>query len=372
MSNPNDTIHHELALSLVPKIGPAIFRGILAYSGDAKNFLKIPKGKAEKIPRISKQIISIRNEFESNLKVAEQIINDCLKKDIQVITFSSKAFPERLKNIEDFPLALFVKGNADLNPSRTIGIVGTRNCTEYGRSVTKKVIEDLIPYKPTIISGLAYGIDIEAHRAALQYDLPTIGVLGSSVDSVYPSVHKNTAKEMLEMGGLISEYLPGSQMHPSNFPQRNRIIAGLSDALVVVEAAIKGGALITAEIAFGYNKEVFAIPGNLQSPLSEGCNNLISKMKASIYTGVKNIEEALSWSKENPQESRFNKEKSWISLPKEEQDILKLIKDKGEIEIDQLAILTNLSNTSLSSKLLNLEFEGLIKSKPGKRYALVF
>jgi DNA processing protein len=372
MSNPNDTIHHELALSLVPKIGPAIFRGILSYAGDAKNFLKLPKGKAEKIPRISKQIISIRNDFESKLNIADQIINDCQKKGIRVVTFSSDSFPERLKNIEDFPLALFVKGNADLNPSRTIGIVGTRNCTEYGRNITRKVIEDLLPYKPTVISGLAYGIDIEAHRAALQFDLPTIGVLGSSVDTIYPSIHKHTAKEMLLMGALVSEYLPGSQMHPSNFPQRNRIIAGLSDALIVVEAAIKGGALITAEIAFGYNKEVFAIPGNLQSPLSEGCNNLISKMKAAIYTGVQNIEEVLSWSKENPQESRFNKEKSWTNFPKEEQEILNLIKQKGEIEIDQLAILTDLSYSILSSKLLNLEFEGLIKSKPGKRYALAF
>ncbi|MFD2037429.1 DNA-processing protein DprA [Belliella marina] len=371
MSNPNETLQYELALSLVPKIGPAVFRGILAYAGSAENFLKITKGKAEKIPRIGKQIVAIRNEFESNLKFADQILNDCLRKNIKIVTFSSSDFPERLKNIEDFPLALFVKGNASLNPSRTIGIVGTRNCTEYGRSVTKKVIEDLVPYQPTIISGLAYGIDIEAHRAALQYDLPTIGVLGSAVDNIYPSLHKNTANEMMGKGGLMSEYKPGSKMHSSNFPQRNRIIAGLSDALIVVEAAIKGGALITAEIAYGYNKEIFAIPGNLQSPLSEGCNNLISKMKASIFTGVENIEEALSWSKENPQESRFNREKIWLTLPEDEQAVLKILKEKGEIEIDQLSLLTNLSNSILSSKLLNLEFEGLIKVLPGKRYSLV-
>ncbi len=371
MSNPNENILYDLALSLVPKIGPAIYRNILAYAGDSKNFLSISKGKASKIPRINSKVLEIRNQFENNLSKADQIINDCVKKDIQLCTFSSTDYPLRLKSIEDFPLVIFKKGKCDLNPARSIGIVGTRSCTEYGRSATRKIIEDLVPYQPTIISGLAYGIDIEAHRVALQFNLPTIAFLGSSVDNIYPAIHKNIAKEMLLSGGLASEYSPGTNMHPSNFPQRNRLIAGLSDALVVVEAAAKGGALITAEIAYGYNKEVFAVPGNLQSPLSEGCNKLISKMKASIYTGVKDIEEVLSWSKDNPNESPFTKEKNWSNLPQEEQIILKLIKEKGEIEIDHLASLTQLSNSMLSSKLLNLEFEGLIRSLPGKRYRLI-
>ncbi|SNS26691.1 DNA processing protein [Belliella buryatensis] len=370
MSSPNETTLHELALSLVPNIGPAVFRSILAYAGDAKGFLNISKGKASKISRISNKVVEIRNQFEKNLPIAEKTLNDCLKKEIQVSTFSSLDYPLRLKGIDDFPLVIYKKGICDLNPSRSIGIVGTRSCTEYGRAVTKKIIEELAPYQPTIISGLAYGIDIDAHRAALQNDLPTIAFMGSSVDNIYPAIHKSTAKEMCLSGGLASEYAPGTTMHPSNFPQRNRLIAGMSDALIVVEAAIKGGALITAEIAYGYNKEVFAVPGNLQSQHSEGCNKLISKMKASIFTGVRDIEEALSWSKENPSESQFSKEKKWSMLPVEDQQILKLIKEKQSVEIDQLAMLTDISLPLLASKLLNLEFEGMIRSLPGKRYSL--
>ncbi|MCH7401906.1 DNA-processing protein DprA [Belliella kenyensis] len=370
MSNPSENLKYELALSLVPKIGPAVFRSILAHAGSAKGFLDITKGKASKISRISSSIIEIRKQFEDNLPKADQIISQCIKKDIGIISFSSDDYPLRLKNIDDFPLIMFKKGKCDLNPTRSVGIVGTRTCTEYGKSVTRKIIEDLAPYKPTIISGLAYGIDIEAHRAALQLDLPTIAFMGSSVDKIYPSAHASIAKEMCHSGGLASEYLPGSTMHPSNFPQRNRLIAGLSDAIVVVEAAIKGGALITAEIAYGYNKEVFAVPGNLQSPHSEGCNKLISKMKASIYTGVSDIEEALSWSKEDPQTSKFTKEKAWSQLPKEDQLILNILKEKGELDIDQLSLQTELNISELASKLLSLEFEGLIRAKPGKRYGL--
>jgi DNA processing protein len=250
--------------------------------------------------------------------------------------------------------------------------VGTRNATEYGKNITKKIIEDMSPYHATVISGMAYGIDIEAHKAALANNLPTLGILGSSVDQIYPALHKNTAEQMIESGsGLISEYPPGTVMHPSNFPKRNRIISGLSDAVIVVEAAQKGGALITAEIAFSYNKEVFAVPGNLLSTFSEGCNNLIRTMKATIYTGPRDLEEALSWSKENL--TTTNTKNKILDLTKyneEEKAVLTILLEKKELEIDQLAILLNISISSLASALLNLEFEGIIKSLPGKKYKL--
>jgi DNA processing protein len=226
-------------------------------------------------------------------------------------------------------------------------------------------------FKPTIISGMAYGIDIEAHRAAMQFDLPTIAVLGSSVNKIYPAIHQNTAMAIMVNGGLMSEYAPGSEMHPSNFPQRNRIIAGLSDAVIVVEAAKKGGALITAEIAYSYNKEVFAVPGNLQSVYSEGCNNLIRTMKASIYTGPKDLEESLSWSKQAPNENQKTGLVDWDKFDKDENKILELLKTNKEIEIDQLAFNLELPISLLASKLLNLEFEGIIKPLPGKKYRLV-
>jgi DNA processing protein len=371
MSKPNETQHHELALSLIPQIGPAVYRNIIAYTGSAYNFLELPNGKAAKIPRISQKLLSLRKEKNAFLKRAEEILEICVKKNIQVITLSDLQFPQRLKGIEDMPMVLFSKGMSDMNPKRTLGIVGTRNASEYGRNITRKIIEDVAPYNPTIISGLAYGIDIEAHKTALQFDLPTLAVLGSSPDQIYPSIHKNTALAMLERGGLISEFMPGSEMHPTNFPKRNRIIAGLSDALIVVEAAKKGGALITAEIAYSYNKEVFAVPGNLQSTYSEGCNNLIRTMKASIFTGLKDLEEALSWSKDSNGVETKSKSESIQDLDDTEKKIYEILMESKEMEIDQLAFRMEIPLSILASKLLNMEFQGLIRSIPGKKYKVI-
>lgn len=371
MSKLNETLHHELALSLIPQIGPAVYRNIIAYTGSAYNFLELPNGKAAKIPRISQKLLSLRKEKTSFLKKAEELLEICLKKNIQVITISDPLFPQRLKSLEDMPMVIFSKGFSDMNPKRTLGIVGTRNASEYGRNITRKIIEDVSPYNPTIISGLAYGIDIEAHKAALQFDLPTLAVMGSSPDQIYPSIHKNTAMAMLDKGGLISEFMPGTEMHPSNFPKRNRIIAGLSDALIVVEAAKKGGALITAEIAYSYNKEVFAVPGNLQSTYSEGCNNLIRSMKASIFTGLKDLEEALSWSKENNGVETKNKNESLQDMDSIEKKIYEILVESKELEIDQLAFQMEIPLSLLASKLLNMEFQGLIRSMPGKKYKII-
>jgi DNA processing protein len=236
--------------------------------------------------------------------------------------------------------------------------------------MTRKIVEDLLPYHPVIVSGLAYGIDIEAHRAALQAGLPTLAVMGSPIDTIYPAAHKKTAQQIQETGLLISEYAPGSKMAPGNFPARNRIIAGLSDALIVVEAAEKGGALITAEISYSYDREVFAVPGNLQSTFSEGCNQLIKKMKAAIYTGPGDIAEALFWSK--PGEENIKKPTLDLSgRDEEEQLILTHLLEKSESEIDLISYATDIPLGILSSKLLSLEFEGIIKSLPGKKFKLM-
>lgn len=373
MSNPNsEDLIFELTLNLIPKIGPSLYRNILAYTGSAKDFFDLPLGKISRIPRLSAKLAEIRKEKDLYMKEASELIYNCDKKGIRILTFSNPDFPARLKVMDDCPMVLYTKGQVNLNPGRSVAIVGTRNATEYGKNITKKIIEDLSPYYVTIISGLAYGVDIEAHKTALANNLPTLGILGSSVDQIYPALHKTTADQMMEnAGGLVSEYPPGTVMHPSNFPRRNRIISGLSDAVIVVEAAQKGGALITAEIAYSYNKEVFAVPGNLLSTYSEGCNNLIRSMKATIYTGPKDLEEALSWSKENL--STSNTKTKMLDLSKyneEEKSILNLLMEKKELEIDQIAILLNVSISSLASNLLNLEFEGLIKSLPGKKYKL--
>jgi DNA processing protein len=364
-----DDLLYDIALSLIPKIGPSVYRNIIAYIGSSKNFFELPERKVLKIPRVSKNLLAIRQQKSELLKQADQLINTCFKKKIDILTFSDTNFPQRLKSIDDSPMLLFKRGNINFNMARTVGIVGTRNVTEYGKSVTRKIVEDLAPYQPTVISGLAYGVDIEAHRCALTSGLPTVGILGSSVDQIYPAIHRSTALQMMEDGGLAGEFPPGTIMHPTNFPRRNRIIAGLSDALIVVEAAKKGGALITAEIAYSYNKEVFAVPGNLQATYSEGCNHLIRNMKASIYTGPKDLEECLSWSKENPSSNK-NHLLDFEKFNDEERQILELLTTEKEMEIDTMALRLKTSVSTLAIQLLNLEFEGVIYSLPGKRYKL--
>lgn len=369
MSAPvNDALADHIALSLIPQIGPGIFKNIISYCGSPKNFFTMPKGKAEKIPGIGPKLLSIRNDYNQYLRLAHQVINDCLKNDVGIHTYLDASYPVRLKSFADSPVILFTKGDITLNPERSIGIVGTRNASDYGKSITRKIVEDLAAYQPTIISGLAYGIDIEAHRAALQFDLPTIGVLGTSLDKIYPAAHKSTAQSMMNRGGLLSEYKIGSELNKANFPQRNRIIAALSDAVIIVEAAIKGGALITAEIAYSYNKEVFAVPGNLQSKYSEGCNNLIRTMKAGIYMGSREIEEALSWTPPGAAPIAKAPALDLNSFEPDEQLILKSLIENKELEIDQLSWMTRLPLSQLASKLLHLEFQGLIKPLPGKKY----
>lgn len=365
-----ESLRYYLALSLAPKVGPGAFKAIVAYSGSPKAFFSLAKGKAAKIPRVGEKLLEIQKQVESLLRKADELIAVCQKRGFEILTLSDLDFPQRLKPLEDGPIVLFAQGKGMLNFERSIGIVGTRSATSYGKTVTRKIIEDLLPYQPVIISGLAYGIDIEAHRAALQVGLPTIAIMGSPLSQIYPAAHKKTAEQLQETGILMSEYAPGSTMVPGNFPARNRIIAGLSDALIVVEAAEKGGALITAEIAFSYNREVFAVPGNLQSPFSEGCNQLIRKMKAGIYTGPGDVAEALFWNKPGEKSSK----KPPLDLNGREADevlILKLLQEKGESEIDQISYQTEIPLGILSSKLLSLEFEGIVKSLPGKKFKLL-
>lgn len=365
-----EDLRYYLALALAPKIGPGVFKAIIAYSGSAEHFFKLPKGKVAKTPKVGEKLISLRNQENELLRKADELISVCLKQNFTILTPFHPGFPRRFKQQEDSPIVIFCQGQSNLNFERSIGIVGTRSATTYGKSATRKIIEDLAVYHPTIISGLAYGIDIEAHRAALAFRLPTIAVLGSPIGRIYPAVHKKTAEAILETGAVISEYAPDSSMVPGNFPARNRIIASLSDALIVVEAAEKGGALITAEIAYSYDKDVFAVPGNLQSQYSEGCNLLIKKMKANIYTGPNDVAEALYWSK--PGEVKTQKPKLDLSnRDKDEVTILTLLQSKTEMEIDLLSLESEIPLGMLSSKLLALEFEGIVKSLPGKKYKLL-
>lgn len=356
-----------VALHFVPGIGDFLVKQLVSYCGSADQVFKQSRGRLLKIPgigEITAEAIRQGKAFDR----AEKEFRKAEREDTEILFFTDRAYPSRLKNIEDAPSLLYVKGNVNLNQPRTIAIVGTRQATSYGKEQVDRLIEELVPYGPLIISGLAYGIDIHAHKQALKHGLNTVGVLGSGVDIIYPAAHKETAKRMTNHGGLITENCFGTQPDAHNFPARNRIIAGLCDALIVVEAAAKGGALITAEIANSYNKDVFAIPGNIGHTYSEGCNKLIKINKASLLMSVKDLEYIMNWNvgseKSSPQLSL-----DLSSLEPEEQSVLKVLQEKNvPMMIDNLSIKTGMGQGLLASLLLSLEFKNVVVSLPGKMY----
>ncbi len=227
--------------------------------------------------------------------MAEKELMQCRKTGTQLLFFNDPEYPARLRPLYDSPVALYAKGNTDFNWPRTVGIVGTRKISEYGKAITENIIRDLVPYQPLVVSGLAYGVDITAHRHCLRNSLATLGVMASGLDVIYPAVHQRTASEMQENGGIVTENALGTKPDFMRFPARNRIIAGLSDVTIVVESGQTGGSLITVEFAQNYHREVFAVPGAINDPQSEGCNFLIRDHKAAIFTSVADMAAALGW-----------------------------------------------------------------------------
>lgn len=359
-----------LALHFIPGLGDYTIRQLVSYSGSAEKVFQLPKGKLLKIPGVGPVIaetISKANVFDQ----AEQELIKAKRESVEILFYTDKRYPSRLKQIPDAPSILYCKGNIDFEIARTVAIVGTRQATSYGKELVEKLIDGLVVHQPLIISGLAYGIDIHAHKQALVHNLPTIGIMGSGIDVVYPSAHKETARKMQAMGGLVTENPFGTKPDAHNFPERNRIIAGLADALVVVEAGEKGGALITAEIANSYNKDVFAFPGSVGTTYSTGCNNLIKTNKAHMITSVKDLEYIMNWTPETKDLKPKKKAIEIEGLNTEEKTILSLLQEKSPLMIDELSWRSNIPVSQLASVLLALEFSGIVKSLPGKMYSLV-
>lgn len=361
---------YKIALGLTSGVGSALTRQLVSYCGSASQVFKSPKGKLLKIPGIgpktAEALLNKENilEAERELKLVEQI-------GAQLLFYTDAHYPSRLKTIEDAPTLIYYKGNADLNADKIVGIVGTRKATPYGKSITEEIVVDLAAFNSVIVvSGLAYGIDVTAHKAALKNNVPTLGIMASGIDIIYPSAHKSTASQMLEMGGILTEYKLGTKPDAAYFPARNRIIAGISDVLIVVEAAVTGGALITAEIANSYNKDVFAVPGNIGSTYSEGCNQLIRNHKANIFTNVKDLEYFMNW-EENAPSRKPNKNAIYENLEPDERQVIVHLQQNKEMLIDELSWKSQIPMGKLASLLLSLELQGLIKALPGKKFMLV-
>ncbi|TGE04852.1 DNA-processing protein DprA [Hymenobacter fodinae] len=370
----NDTLLYEVALTLFPNIGPQLTRQLMSYGGSAKNVLHLPPGKLRKIPGVGPATVAILTGLERTkaLKQAEDSLRKAEKEGVQILFYTSKRFPARLKQLPDAPVLLYYQGTADLNHPKTVAIVGTRQATDYGREQTEKLVKGFAAHRPLVVSGLAYGIDIAAHRAALQEGLETVGVMATGLDVLYPAAHRKTAEKMLTQGGLLTEFPFGTQPDKYNFPSRNRIIAGLSDGTVVVEAARKGGALITADLALGYNRDVLAIPGPLGSAASEGCHELIKTNRAALYSEPQDLEQLLNWDAALQLNGKFKGPTSYdaTDFSPEEFHIVEVLQSVKEEHIDTIAWKTQMPVHQVATCLLGLEFKGVVKALPGKRFVL--
>jgi DNA processing protein len=360
---------HQIGLTYIKNIGPALAKSLLAYFGDAEKVFGAGKAKLLTVPGIGDKTIA-QLDFTEALKKAEQELKFIEKNKIDAIFYTDSAYPKRLKSCPDSPVLLYSKGNANLNSSRIISIVGTRNATDYGKQLCKQLIEELQQYGVLVVSGLALGIDVAAHKECVKLNVPTLGVLGHGLDRIYPGQNRAVADKMLENGGLLTEYPSGTIPGRENFPERNRIVAGLADATIVIEASVKGGALITAEIANSYNRDVFAFPGRVGDEFSEGCNFLIRNNKAALLTCVADVAYSLGWEKPDnlkPVEQFMLP----IDLSAEERIIFDIIQQHAALlAIDDLTIKTNMPMSQLAMNLLNMEMQGYIRSLPGKTYRL--
>lgn len=362
---------YQIALTLVDGVGSVLFRQLINHFGSAEAVFNAPKERLIKLSGIGKMIVENITNNKNILEKAEKIVKDSDIKNIQIILSSDEAYPKRLKALYDAPAILYYSGNANLNHTKTIGIVGTRQATEYGKKITTEIVEGLKSYNPSIISGLAYGIDIIAHKAAIEQNLPTVAVVANGLDITYPASHKKYTEAIKNNGAIISENSIGMQPIASLFLARNRIIAGLSDLVIVVESASKGGALVTAEFANNYHRDVFAVPGMLGNKYSEGTNKLISSNKAQIFTKVEDLVNALNWDiAQNANSEIINNDIDLTTFTDEEAQVITLLRLNKEMLIDDLSWQSNISLNRLASLLLNLEFQDIVKALPGKKFAL--
>ncbi len=371
MSKVNETeLLYLMSLSQVPLVGDILVRNLISYCGSAENVFREKESRLAKIPGIGTLIAANIKEF-SDFTHAINEIEWANKHHVQIITCFDDAFPYRLKNCADAPVVLFKKGQASLNAARIVAVVGTRNATDYGKEFTRNLTEQLSGSGAMVISGMAYGIDYAAHRASLDNGLITGAVFGHGLNLIYPAMHKNTAHEMLDSGGFwLSEVWSRNKCGPENFPKRNRIVAGMCDALVVVESDVTGGAMITADIAHSYNRDVFAVPGRVTDKYSSGCNALIRQNKAAMLDKPSELLRAMMW--DAPAAAKKKKaiqQPILIELNEEEKRVLQIL-GKGEAGIDVLFTEADMSSAELAMVLLELEMKGAVKSLPGKRYGL--
>ena len=357
-----------ISLTQVPRVGSIHARSLLQRFGSAENVFKSSIQTLEKLEGIGNIRARSIKSFH-DFKGSEKEIAFLERYGIRPLTIHDGDYPQRLLTACDAPVLLFYKGNADLNKTRTISIVGTRRYSEYGKQVTEKIIHDLAAYDVTIVSGLAFGIDAIAHKAALKQGLSTIAVLAHGLASLYPPEHGQLSKQILKQGGLITEYVSHVKAEKHQFPIRNRIVAGMSDCTVVTETAVKGGSMITADLANGYHKEVFAIPGRTTDFKSAGCNWLIRNNQAILLENANDLIKTMGWEEKVILSEKIQSE-LFIALTETEQRIIDLLKEREMMHIDVINATTGFPASRNAGALLELEMKDLICSMPGRIYKL--
>ena len=348
------------ALELYKAVGSAQL--LFEHRNDIGDILK------ECTPRLRDAL----QDWSEPMKRAEAELAFMQEHGIRAITLNDDDYPQRLRECPDAPIVLYYKGNSDLNQAKVISIVGTRRITQYGQDLIRRLIGDLRTYCPRllIVSGLAYGVDINAHREALALGYETVGVLAHGLDQIYPPRHRDTAVEMVKNGGLLTEYMSQTEALPNNFRQRNRIVAGMSDATILVESAVKGGGLITCRIAQEYGRDVFAFPGNVGQPYSEGCNLMIRNNTAALITSAEEFVEAMGWQTMTDRPEVIERQ-LFPDLTEEERRVVMLLQDTNDLQLNLISVKTNISIGQLTALLFSLEMKGVVRPMAGGTYHLL-
>ena len=363
----NKDLQYKIAITLLPFAGPVNTKKLIDLCGSPEAVFQESATVLFR-QRVPERIVKAIKSSEI-FTLAEQEMVFMQKNTISACYYQDPDYPERLRECEDGPVLIYTKGQANLSPARCISIVGTRNATSYGLGFCEQLVADLAEHDVTIVSGMAYGIDICAHRTAVKHNLPTIGVLAHGLNRLYPGSHHETARQMMNNGALLTDFPSHAPFHPGNFPSRNRIVAGISDATIVIESATKGGSLITAEIAQSYHREVFAVPGRINDNHSRGCNVLVKKNKAALMESADDLLSYLQWEKKtggHPVQTKL-----FEALTTTEQRLVQLLTGKKSLFIEEICMACRLDARHLASTLLDLELKGIVKTLPGNRYALL-
>ena len=351
-------------------VGGARARALVSYCGSVRQVFELKNRELAQIPGIGKQIVQNLNRQQA-IRDAELEYEWVQKRDLDILFYTDPRFPSRLKHCEDAPVLLYGEGDMNLNQPTVVSIVGTRNHTSYGLGITEHLVAGLKDYGALVVSGLAYGIDTIAHRCAVQEGLQTVGVLGHSLDRIYPASNERLVQDMQRNGGVLSEFDCGTKPYRENFPQRNRIVAGMADVTVVVETMVKGGSMITARMAASYNRDVVAFPGVIDAPFSSGCNHLIKTNQAALIESVDDLAYLMGWEKCSEKKGMsVNQKQLFLELEGLEKEIYDHLSTKKKETLDDLSLSVGVPVSKATSALLGLEFKGVIRSLPGKVYEI--